>query len=60
MIEEPRPQGRGFFIWSKRRDGALSLMKQHRPELDGIDPRVLLMAPLVLVTIFHIVVRALS
>jgi hypothetical protein len=35
-------------------------MKEHRPELEGIDPIVLLAAPLALVTVLVIVLRVLT
>jgi hypothetical protein len=35
-------------------------MKQHRPELEGMDPTILLSIPLVLITVLQIVIRALS
>ena len=35
-------------------------MKQHRPELEGMDPTILLVAPLILVTVLLIVIRALT
>jgi hypothetical protein len=35
-------------------------MKEHRPELEGMDPTILLAVPLVLITVLQIVIRALS
>jgi hypothetical protein len=34
--------------------------KQRRPELEGMDPTILLAAPLILVTVLLIVIRALA